>query len=449
MRVWCLLMIVVWLAAADEVYQAPTPEPTPVETLILEMINRCRADPKAESLRMAPAGADPRLPSATAIDFAMFRDEMAKIPTAPPLVFDLRLLDAARKHSWYMIAHGLGHDEDPTLPRFTGRTPGDRVKAAGFSGGGYGENAYRDAPDAWGSQLGFIVDWGPGGAGGMQAGRGHRTNICNPMFRLIGPSAVAHGEKFSVTHNLGGAAVRYAGGVTFVDRDGDAFYDLVEGRRGVTIAVGAKSITSWSSGAYSLEIPASACTMTLKAGGVSITRAIAAGSANVKIDWIIPAEQEQAVADRLIAAVDSSKDLTAPAGRKSLVALMLGADGLILDQARSERIATLTGALASELAADREAVRATLDDAKAFPAAVAEHAKPWKGTAAAQWFTDATASVRAAAALAALPPDATPTRVRGLAKELRALVDGTVTSEFKARIAGLAGKAEARLPPGR
>ena len=433
--------------AAEDVYVAPSPEPTPEETLILEFINRCRADPKAEALRMAPAGTAPRLPSSTAIDFDMFRDEMAKIPPAQPLVFDLRLLDAARKHSWYMIAHGLGHDEDPGKPRFTGKSPGDRMKAAGFPGAG-GENAFRDAPDAWGSQLGFVIDWGPGGPGGMQPERGHRRNICDPTYKLVGPGAVPHGGRLSVTHNLGGGGGRYAGGVVFLDRDRDAFYSLGEGRGGVEVKAGSAKAATWGSGAYAIEIPAAAGTLTLSSGGVTITRAFPAGNTNVKIDWIIPQEQDLAAADKLLKAVDAAKDPASPAARKARVSLLIGAEGLALDDARAARVKELTAELGTALTADRAAVRAALDDPKALKAALAEHAKPWKGTAAAVWFSEAETSVRAAAGFAAVPADSTPTRLRAVAKELRALADGMDTPEWRARVAALALQAEGRLGPG-
>jgi hypothetical protein len=445
MRLSACVLLTFTLSAADNVYQAPSPEPTAEETLILEFINRCRADPKADADRIAPAGKEPRMPSSTNIDFAMFRAEMAAIKPAPPLVFDLRLLDAARKHSHYMTMHGLGHDEDPAKPGFTGRSPSDRAKAAGYSGG-TGENCFAKAPDPWGSHVGFIVDWGPGGTGGMQPGRGHRANITRDSYTLVGPGAVANGGLLSVTHVFGSDGRRYAGGVVFVDKDRDAWYGLGEGRGGVTIEAGGQRVATWGSGAYAIEIPAGAGTLTLRAGEVGVTRPIPAAPGNVKIDWIIPQEQDLAAADKLLAAVDAAKDPTTPAARKARIALLIGAEGLSLDDTRAARVKELTAELATALAADRAAVREALaGEAKALKKTLDAHEKPWKGTVAAEWFAEAELYARASAASAAMPANASPTKLRGVAKELRAMATKSEVAEFRAKLEALARAAEAKV----
>jgi hypothetical protein len=449
MRRILALLVPAMLVSAADVYQAPSPEPTTEETLILEFINRCRADPTADADRIAPAGSAPRLPSATTIDFAMFRSEMAAIKPAPPLIFDLRLLDAARKHSHYMILHGLGHDEKPGEPGFSGADPSARAKAAGW-GSGAGEDCFREAPDPWGSHVAFIVDWGPGGTGGMQPRRGHRTNITNPSYTCIGVGALPHDNRLSVTHDLGSDGRRYAGGVVFVDRDRDGWYGLGEGRGGVTIQVGGQRVSSWASGAYAIEIPTGAAVLTMKAGGNEITRPIPAAPGNVKIDWIIPQEQDLAVADKLLAAVEAAKDPASSAARKACIALLVGADGLALDEARADRVRKLTGELATALAADRNAVRTALDgDSKGLKKLIDEHAKPWKGSAAADWFDEAELCTRAAAAVAALPVDAPPGRTRAVAKDLRALVAKSDVQEFRSRLEALARTVESRDEAGK
>lgn len=444
MRPSACLLLSLSLCAADNVYQAPSPEPTAEETLILEFINRCRADPKAEAERMAPAGAEPNLRTSEKVDFAMFRAEMAAIKPSLPLVFDLRLLEAARKHSHYMTRHGQSHDEDPAKPGFTGRSPSDRAKAAGYNGG-TGENAFAQVSDPWGSHLGFIIDWGPGGTGGMQPGRGHRANITDASYTLVGPGAVANGGNLSVTHLFGSDGKRYAGGVVYIDKDRDAWYGLGEGRGGVTVEAGGQRVVTWGSGAYAIEIPAGAGTLTLRAGEVSVTRPIPAAPGNIKIDWIIPQERDLAAADKLLAAVDAVKDPASSAARKTRVALLIGAEGLALDEARAVRVKALTAELATALAADRAAVREALaGEPKALKKAIDVHKKSWKGTAAANWFAEAERYVRASAASAAVPADAPPTRQRSLAKELRAAAATSAVPEFRARLEALAQAAEAR-----
>ena len=190
--------------AAGDVYQAPSPEPTDAETLILELINRLRMDPQGETNRIAPENgpADPFI--GKGVDVAMFRKEMNEIRPVPPLVFNLQLLDAARKHSHYMILNEMGHDEDPKKAGFTAVDFADRMRAAGFIIGGVaGENCFRNAHDPGHSQVGFTVDGSPpDGPGGMQPGRGHRSNLMNPAFREIGPGVVPHDGKLSITHDL-------------------------------------------------------------------------------------------------------------------------------------------------------------------------------------------------------------------------------------------------------
>lgn len=435
--------------AADGVYQAPSPEPTAEETLMLRFINRCRADPPAEGLRLAPPGAEPVLRASEPVDLAMFRAEMAKIPPAPPLVFDLRLLESARKHAHYMILHGLGHDEAPGQSGFTGASPSDRMHAVGWSGGG-GENAYRDAPDPAGCHLGFVIDWGKGGPGGMQPGRGHRANICNPTYTKVGVGAVANGSGLSVVHNLGGDGRRYAGGAAFVDRNGNGDFDPGEGRGGVEAESGPATSASWASGAYTVEIPATACTLVLRASGQEFRRQIPAGTANVAIDWPIPQARELAAADKLIAAAEKSGDPASAGGRKARVALVVGALNLALDEARSAKVRDLCGDLGERILADRARVRAGLSgDDKTFKVLIAESGKAWKGTAAADWFGEAELVHRARTAVDGLAASqATPTMARNLGKELKAQAAKADAPEFRSALNALADRATAAADPG-
>src|SRR5258706_10364402 len=141
----------VWAQDAKSVYHAADREPTPTETLILEYFNRFRANPKAEFDLIAPM---------EGIDWKMFKDEMMALTKAPPLVFNLELLDAARKHSHYMILNGQVHEESAEKSGFTGITPTDRVKASGYQSYGAAENIYLGIKDAWSSHWGFVVDFG-------------------------------------------------------------------------------------------------------------------------------------------------------------------------------------------------------------------------------------------------------------------------------------------------
>src|SRR5690349_4753061 len=250
--VLCGLLLSFTLCASD-VYVPPDREPSPEETLILEYINRFRADPKAEAASIAPAGAATATYSGKGVDWKMFVDEMNELKAAPPLVFNLELLDASRKHAYYMIQNELTHVEDPAKPGFYGAGFGERCKNSGYKGFAGGENAFRDPGSIKGSHSGFVTDFGAG-PGGMQPGRGHRSNMIGGS-KEIGCGAVPHGRSFSVVHDFGSRKVRMCGGVVYTDKDGDKFYSIGEGLGGVTIkSSDGANTTTWKSGAFELDL---------------------------------------------------------------------------------------------------------------------------------------------------------------------------------------------------
>lgn len=455
-RLSVLLLLSLGVSAADTVYRAPSPEPTAEETLLLRLINRCRADPQAEGLRLAPPSVRDviRLHIPPNVDVAMFRAEMAKISPAPPLVFDLRLIEAARKHAHYMILNELGHVEAVGKPGFTGIAFTDRLAAVGWTGRG-GENCFRDSPTAEISHLGFVVDMGPGGPGGMQPGRGHRVNICNPSFNKVGVGALPHNEplpgydstenRYSVVHNFGGDGRRYVGGAAFVDRDRNADYSIGEGRGGIAVSVGDAKAVTWSSGAYVIEIPATACTLQLRSADQERRISIPAGTTNVAIDWSIPQPDQLAATDKLIASATAAEDAASQTGRKTRVALAISVMGIDFDDVRAARVQALCGDLGDRILADRVRVRELMDgDPKEFKSALTEAQKHWRGTAAADWFGGCETVMRARTAVDGLAAGkATPTAARSLAKELRAQALKTIAPEFRSELDALADRAMA------
>jgi len=448
---------VVGFAAAD-VYQAPTPEPTAEETLILELLNRFRADPVAEADRIAAPGSKPGGWMFNGVDIEMFRTEMKALPPAPPVVFNLQLLDAARKHSHYMILHGLGHAEEEGKPGFTGIGFMQRGKAAGYRGGAGGENCFRDPRDAAYSHAGFLVDSGPGGTGGMQPGRGHRMNMANRVYKEIGPGAVPHDGRLSVTHNFGTRPERFAGGVIYSDLNRNGLYDVGEGRGGVAISASdGATATTWASGAYTLVLKgAGEVTLAAETSGQRFTVSRPAGKDNVKFDWIIPAEADAKLADKLVADVEAIKDSAAPGRFRAVVALVLGSTGLALDAERSARVQSLTAEARPQLEAARTAVRTALGAAdRNAPTMVAELGKPYRGTLAEAWFKDAELVARAQQAVAgftiqaasANPPPQTMTRA--LVADLKAASEKPGDAYFKAQFDGMLAKVTALSAPTR
>jgi hypothetical protein len=143
----------------------------------------------------------------------------------------------------------------------------DRVTDQGYQYFRLGENVYSFADSVWHGHAGFNVDWGPGGAGGMQAGRGHRVNIHSPDFREIGIGVVlgsntANGNAVGpqlVTQDFGTQqdATPFITGIAYFDLNGNNFYDMGEGIGGIEVNVEASSfftITS-DSGGYAIPVP--------------------------------------------------------------------------------------------------------------------------------------------------------------------------------------------------
>jgi hypothetical protein len=310
-------------------YEPPDREPTPEETQILEYLNRFRADPVAEADLIAP-------PSRTGggVDWKMFHEEMKQLKPMPPMVMNLDLLDAARKHSYYMVLNGLGHDETPGKAGFYGASPADRIKQSGFKGGGWAENAFAGSGGPYDSHAGFIVDAGAG-PGGMQPGRGHRKNMMS-AFREIGPGGVSNGRGLSVTHDFGSRDVRMAGGVVYIDANGNNFYDIGEGVGQVTISSSdGGSITTWKSGGYTLDLKGQRdVVLTAYMGGREVHQGLPRRQDNVKFDWNVPKEIPLKEADKLLEAADKAKDT--PKEFAAIIALTLGARNLYLDAERKK-----------------------------------------------------------------------------------------------------------------
>ena len=283
-----------------------TGDPTPDEILMLEYINRARADANAESARLA-ATSDPDVASAVSyfsVNKTMMSSQFAALTqTTQPLAMNSRLLAAARIHSQDMLENVFqGHvsSSNPPAPNLPSDSMGTRITRQGYVYSTVAENVYAYADSPWHAHAGFNIDWGYG-PGGMQSPAGHRLAIHNGTFREIG-IGVLEGSRTSgsttvgplvVTQNFGtgsGGGQPLITGVAFLDTDGDGFYDPGEGLADVRVEVEDSSYFTQASthGAYAIPVSNDGTyeISFQRAGHPRFSRQVTvSGGLNVKVDY--------------------------------------------------------------------------------------------------------------------------------------------------------------------
>ena len=285
-------------APTDQLYSIG--DPTNDEQYYLELINRARANPTAEGIRLA-ATTDPDVVSAYGffgVNLALMQTQFALIPAEPPLSMNATLLNAARAHSQNMLQNNYqGHTgPDGSLStRLTGYT-------SGASSWSIGENVYSYSKSVWFGHAGFEVDWGGAAlTGGMQSPPGHRQNIHSSDFREVGVGVVLGSNGGTggvgpqlVTQDFGskGNSLPFVTGVVYRDLNGNGFYDPGEGIGGVTVTIANVSTyaVTASSGGYSVPVPNSGnYTVTFSGGSVpTIQKSVNVIDAqNVKVDYVV------------------------------------------------------------------------------------------------------------------------------------------------------------------
>jgi uncharacterized protein YkwD len=276
-------------------------DPTPEEQLMLELVNRARANPSAEAARF---GIDLNEGITNAL-----------ISTDPkqPLAFNSHIIAAARGHSQWMLDNSIfAHIETD------GSSPGDRMTAAGYVFSGswtYGENiTFRGTtgppppvgPTVVDEHQDLFVD-------ATEPGRGHRINLMDGAFREIGigaKSGVFTDEtgaynSVMVTQDFGatgGNPGPFLLGVVYQDANSDGNYDVGEGLAGMTItpAGGSSYAVSSTSGGYAIPVTGLSGTVqvTFSGGPLAspITKSVTVGSQNVKLDFELNADSVPAPA---------------------------------------------------------------------------------------------------------------------------------------------------------
>lgn len=262
-------------------------EPTDAEQLMLELVNRARANPLQEASRWGiplNSGLRPGTISAT---------------RKQPLAFHPRLITAARRHSNWMLQTGIFSHYGK------GRSePWDRMRRAGYRLTGRsmaGENIAYYASSLPDPQQEITHSHHEG----LFRSRGHRVNMMRADYDDVGLGIVGEWvhEEISSSMYTSHATQKFARsnftrlpfalGVAYCDLNGNNFYDIGEGLRGVRVSVpGARhhAITS-TSGGFAVPVPARGGRRTVSFELDDLTHFAAVRSrarANFKVDWRLP-----------------------------------------------------------------------------------------------------------------------------------------------------------------
>ena len=291
----CLAMLGIQLVAQPtQVYSHG--DPTPEEQLMLEYINRGRANPTQEGIRMMDTP-DPSVQGAYGyfkIDAAKTKQAFAGYPERPPLAFHPLLIESSRNHTKDMDEKNFqGHTSS------NGDELGQRYVKAGYASMGmYGENVAAYSESVWHGHCGLNVDWGEEN----QRVLGHRKNIMNyesSVYTEIGIGITYNGRglmqgwvgPYVVTQNFGIRSQRYILGVVYIDKNNNSFYDIGEGVEGVKITPSRGSFYAISSASGGYAIPytgTSSISLAASGGGLpaAMNKTVDVTGQNVKVDFV-------------------------------------------------------------------------------------------------------------------------------------------------------------------
>lgn len=286
-------------------------QPSNQDQLMLELINRARANPEVEATRLGLSdvneGLDP------GIDLTGYKQ---------PLAWNINLGDAAIGHTTAMFDQNEVGDNDffAHINPNTGSTIPGRIGDAGYDGvvnGAVGENiayaVYNLSPidltfasNYFHEALFIDADY---------EGRGHRINILDPDYKEIGINS-GQGTNYSAgrqnfnpntgedweyaaitTQDFGFVSDTnpFLTGVVYDDIDNDFFYDVGEGLGDITVSAVSSSGTfetnTYDTGGYQLQLAPDTYQVTFSGdldGNSSttetVTQEVIIGSQNIKVD---------------------------------------------------------------------------------------------------------------------------------------------------------------------
>lgn len=265
------------------------------EQQLLWLANRARSDPAQEGAWLA-AEDDPDIVAARnywGVNSTVLQNDFAAIPAKPPVAFDVRLYNAAKAHSDYLISID-GQNHDGQL---------QRVDAAGFDWTSWAGIVFSYSEHTVYGHAAFNIDWGPG-PNGMQDPPGHRKAIMsvNVNYTSAGYAVVLESDSTTdvgpqvITGNFCYANTSAANhynlflvGTVWVDGNGNDQYDPGEGIGGVTVEPdqGTYYAVTADSGGYAIPITAAGTyEVTFSGSTIStpLTRTVTVGSTSVLLD---------------------------------------------------------------------------------------------------------------------------------------------------------------------
>ncbi len=281
-------------------------DPTAEEQLVLEFINRARADANAEAQRLVTTTDEDVLSAIDffGVDLGVVVNQFATLTqTLPPLSMNAQLTTAARLHSQDMfnnVFQGHFSSDDPVSPNELGDSSGDRARHQGYTFMNLGENVFSSARSVFESHAAFEIDWGFTPTG-IQDPPGHRTNIHGSAFREAGIGIVlgtnSSGDDsvgpILITHDFGVqliGATPFITGVAYDDQNGNTFYDIGEGLGGINVDVNGSDFfaVTVTTGGYSVPVPGNGnYSVTFSSPSITdqTTQVVISNSENKKLDY--------------------------------------------------------------------------------------------------------------------------------------------------------------------
>lgn len=255
-------------------------QPTAQEVLVVELVNRARANPEAEATRLGIGLNDG------------ITGTQITATAKQPLAHNLLLIDSARTHSQWML--------DADIFSHTGNnnsTATERMIAAGYVFSGSwtsGENI------AWRGTTGSSINltsYAVSQHEGLFKSPGHRVNILNGNFRELGVGQkqgyfFTDGNNYlssMLTQNFArSGSSYYLTGVVYNDTNNNDFYDVGEGMSGVTISFNGKSYPVYATGAYTIPVSNGTYNLTITGDslGAAVYHTLQVNNANEKVDVI-------------------------------------------------------------------------------------------------------------------------------------------------------------------